>query len=223
MNEDDVAQLVKAFKENAERLGIVWTRRYGVVTAVNSSVSTYAAVQLDGPDDADPVSIDCVSICGQMVVGSRVVVDSVPPAGKFVVGVVSTARQGYKLVSQLESTVPSSLVTLTTSAQDVTSTITTTVKAGALFAAYGIFDFEFTVTGNTTCRGLLSVDGVGETEEASLDDGTVTPRATVGQNWMGTLTAGSHSFLLRALKTANVGTVRSNANCTLKLQIFEPL
>jgi hypothetical protein len=198
VKDEDVAQLVKSLKDNAERLGLIWTRRFGTVVAINPLSRTYAAVQMDSPVDA-AVPIDCVSLCGQLTVGSRVVVDSVPPAGKFVCGVLTDARPGATVTY-------SSLVTHT-------------------YCAWATFDISYTVTGVTTAVGLLVVDsGSAEPEQAILsNDGTIVVRATPGQTWSNALAAGSHTLKLRSRKTANGATVAVNTNTTLLVHVYEPL
>jgi hypothetical protein len=219
VKEEDVAQLVRSLTDNAQRLGLVWTRRYGTVITVTSR--TAVTVQMDGDDS--PTPIDCVSLVGRLIAGARVAVDSVPPSAKFVVGILAMSNAGYKLVSKT-SVIASGTVTLSTSAQDVPGVaVTVSVNAGALYTVDGVFDMEIQVTGNATMAGLLDIDTVGQTAQAILDDAGVTPRATVAQNWDGSLTAGSHTFKLRALKSAAVGTMRVNTHTTMRVCIWEPL
>jgi hypothetical protein len=224
VKDEDVAQLVKSLKDNAERLGLIWTRRFGTVVAINPLSRTYAAVQMDSPVDT-AVPIDCVSLCGQLTVGSRVVVDSVPPAGKFVCGVLTDARPGQKLVKILQATC-SGAITLTTSEQDVPgATVTYSSLVTHTYCAWATFDISYTVTGVTTAVGLLVVDsGSAEPEQAILsNDGTIVVRATPGQTWSNALAAGSHTLKLRSRKTANGATVAVNTNTTLLVHVYEPL
>jgi hypothetical protein len=87
----DVTTLVDSLKENSERLGLTWTRRFG--TVVNSTIDDVSVdVQMDNATTGtDVTSIDvskCTSIIGPLVAGQRVVVDAVPPVAKFVVGIL---------------------------------------------------------------------------------------------------------------------------------------
>lgn len=76
--------LVTALKEDAERLGLIWTRRFG--TVITTPSNTTATVLMDSAT-VSSATITCVSLV-PVRVGSRVVVDSIPPAGKFIVGTV---------------------------------------------------------------------------------------------------------------------------------------
>jgi len=84
--DEDVVALIGAVQENAQRLGLIWTLTPGAV--VDTSPLT---VRLDSPDGDTGVAIPVVSLLGDLPVGVRVMVMTVPPAGQYVVGITSPA------------------------------------------------------------------------------------------------------------------------------------
>lgn len=85
-------------------------------------------------------------------------------------------------------------------------TFTTATAANCLLVAN--FDLDASVAGATVAVGRVRVDGVTITApEAHLSGASVT-RSTAGQNWTFALSgAGSHTVLLRVLKSAAAATV----------------
>ena len=82
MRPDEVQTLTLALVDNAKRLGLLWGLRPGRVTTVAPTLT----VLCDGDQE---VSIPCDSMVGQLFVGLRVYVMSVPPSGNYVVGFLS--------------------------------------------------------------------------------------------------------------------------------------
>jgi hypothetical protein len=74
----DAQATVQAVQENAQRLGLVWTRKRATVTAEDPPM-----VVLDG--DTEPIA--ATSMVGPLGAGQRVYVDVVPPSGNFVSGI----------------------------------------------------------------------------------------------------------------------------------------
>jgi len=74
----DAQATVQAVQENAQRLGLVWTRKRATVAAEEPPM-----VVLDG--DTEPIA--ATSMVGPLGVGQRVYVDVVPPSGNFVSGI----------------------------------------------------------------------------------------------------------------------------------------
>jgi len=201
--------------ENALRLGLIWRMRMGTVTSV--STSGEAEVRLD----ADNLSIPVVSMIGYVDENDRVYVITVPPAGNFMVGKVST---GVPLqVIGAEWIAASDNLTLTTAAQLVPGTaITVNISTDFQWEVSGIFDFECSTAGNTVCVGELFLDAVvASTSQALFEVTAATDRATVTQQWAGSSTAGSHTFDLRARKSINVATVTARTtHTTMALRIY---
>jgi hypothetical protein len=78
-----VTELIKA----ADRLGLTWGLRPGVVKFVSSPYTPReASVLMDGDD----IGITVVSLIGDLVVGDRVMVERVPPAGNYAVGFLNS-------------------------------------------------------------------------------------------------------------------------------------
>lgn len=84
---------VKSMVDNAKRLGLTWGLRMGTVTGLNTSSSI--EVQMDGDDN----SITVTSIIGSQVVGARVYVISVPPAGNYIIGVANLLYPGQRIAT----------------------------------------------------------------------------------------------------------------------------
>jgi hypothetical protein len=78
---EDVTTIVDAIKTNAQRLGLTWMIRPGVVM-VTSSRPGEVAVKLD----ADEATIDVISIIGNLDVETRVWVLVIPDVGSYIIG-----------------------------------------------------------------------------------------------------------------------------------------
>ncbi len=100
---DQAGATVKAIVDNAEPLGLVWGLRPATITKT---------VPPEGILDGDSVSIGLISMVGAPLVGQRVYVLFVPPAGNYVVGFVNepTPRNVENL---LIANTPGSTVTTT--------------------------------------------------------------------------------------------------------------
>jgi hypothetical protein len=216
----DTAELIRSLKENAARLGLTWTRRYGRVQSVTGVV---ARVVLDGDDDTDQKQLDpaqahvrCNSLVGALLPGARVAVDSVPPDAHYVVGIISNPYPGRRLLSITEADATGDL-TLGTSPADVPGcSVAVTMPVAGWYKVIGVYDFQYTASGNAIAQGFLNIDTVNQTAEAHLDGGgTTTIRATVSQQWTGTLAVGAHTLKLQAQKSAAAATLRSRISHTV--------
>jgi hypothetical protein len=80
----------------ARRLGLTWGLRPGLVVDTTAAGGPYnPRVQLDGDDES--TTIIAASLAGGLAVGMRVMVMFVPPAGNYVVGIISsTSVQRYE-------------------------------------------------------------------------------------------------------------------------------
>lgn len=70
---------------NANRLGLTWQLRLATVV---DGADTSAVIALY---DSDSVNISMVSMIGALLTGMRVYVLQIPPAGNFIVGLITTA------------------------------------------------------------------------------------------------------------------------------------
>ncbi len=106
-------------------------------------------------------------------------------------------------------------VTMTTLAQDITDAdITVTVAEATPYHAIAVFDFAVNTAAATTGVGSLLLDTVALIGSAICSSVTSVGRWTVTQQWTGTLTAGSHTFQLSALKTGAGGVLVVNSPST---------
>jgi hypothetical protein len=135
--------------------------------------------------------------------GSGVILRNAAPARWITESDLGRASASPTLATGAPVAVAGTAITLTASAN------------GARFFATAFFDFQWAVAGATTAEGFLFVDGVAESGNAFFEaPATGTPRATVGQQWRGVLTAGAHSLELRASKSVAAGTVQAMATHT---------
>jgi hypothetical protein len=70
----------QAVVERAKSLGLIWNLR--MATVDDGTVAAAVTATFDG----DTVSMSMVSMAGTFVVGARVYVLIIPPAGNFIVG-----------------------------------------------------------------------------------------------------------------------------------------
>lgn len=119
----------------------------------------------------------------------------------------------------------STLSTSTTVADVVGATVTlSTAAANAIYVVNATFDcFVSTVSGTTTIQCRLDVDGVNPGREGVFCGTATGERATIHQQWRGTLaSAGSHTLKLRGLKSAAVGTYQIISGSTIiGIEIYE--
>jgi len=89
---------VRELIAQAQRLGLSWSLRPGTVQSTAAPYDPYRpAMVLDG--DADAVPMPVTSLAGPLVPGMRVMVAEVPPAGRYALGVISTADLAPRVVS----------------------------------------------------------------------------------------------------------------------------
>ena len=215
-----VGQGIATAAAMADRLGLTWQLRPATVASSTEASST-VSVLLDG----DTAPIDAVSLLGGWLqVGARVMVAAVPPAANFIVGYAMSGHVADRLTYDAIN-VASSPLTLAAMATLVPGTThTVSVTGAARYMATGIFDFDETVLGTGVAVGELYVDGSVEPvgSQALLEVKTVTDRATVTQQWSGTLAAGAHTLESYGRRTGAAGTIVANAlHTTLRVQVYE--
>ena len=210
----------QSVSKEGERLGLTWGLRPAEVVD-----STAGSAQVTILYDGDTEPIGAVSLIGELLgEGARVLAVRVPPAGNFIVGHAPT---GYVYGRMTYDTLAAASASLTLGAGDALvpgTTITVTVVNTARYNATGVFDFEETVLGTTICLGKLYVDGAihSSNRQALFAVAAVGNRATVGQQWDGTLTAGTHTLELQAARNLAAGTQRANIlHTSLRVQVFE--
>ncbi len=212
-----VSEGVKETAETAKRLGLTWTLRPGIVTATSPLTVVH-----DG--DVLQTKISMVSLVGYLTIGTRVMTEFVPPSGNFVVGKLVIGNTNAPVwMDYLIASGDTAIGTSETTVTGMGNISVTTTNPNARWEAEGIFDFEETVAGGTTCIGRLYVDGALQSATALFEVATTADRATVPQIWAGTFTsAGTHTFLPRVVKNVAAGTVVANAtNTTFRYRVYE--
>lgn len=205
---------VQTMADTGKRLGLTWALRPATVVSSDPLTALY---------DGDDKPIGMISLIGYLSIGTRVMAEFVPPAGNYVVGWFAGGDVGRPTF--LEYAVASSDTNITNVEANVPGllfTITTT-SPNARFEAEGVYDFEETVAGGSICIGRLYVDSLMQPATALLKVAATTDRATVTQQWAGTLaTAGAHTFQSRVVRSVAAGTqVANGTNTTLKVKVYE--
>jgi hypothetical protein len=169
---------------------------------VDGATPTSVTVIIDGDDQ----ELTATSLVGTLDPNQRVMIDIVPPSGMYVIGLQGTAP-GYQFLTVGEAVVSANLTLTTTPTALTGGLVTMTALSTVYYQARAVFDMEGTVAGAAIAQGFLYVDAIQQTRQALYSLNTVS-RATVAQQWSGTLTAGTHTFELYAGKSAAVATGR---------------
>jgi hypothetical protein len=94
-----ITQVTEVLRQ-ADRLGLTWGRRPGtVVFTTGLFTPRQASVVMDG----DSVGITVVSLVGDLVVGDRIMVDRVPPAGLYAIARISGPPSPFALALTSDS------------------------------------------------------------------------------------------------------------------------
>lgn len=217
-----------AIKDQAIRLGISWEMHAATVvqpiptsvpnvSPLPASKDSFVSILLDG----DTVAIQAISVIGSLGAGARVMVIQVPPSGFYVIGVLGgTAQRNLVYTTYIPT---GAALTLTTSPQTV---ITQTVPVTGAFwwEAWGNANTAETVTGTTAAILQLTVAGVVQTGHGSFNYTAGGQGATIGWAWGGFVNLTSDSqvtFILQALKSINAGTVVTDTNDSLLINIYQ--
>lgn len=208
----------EAIVDRAKALGLTWTLRPGTV---NSTSATAPNVIYDG--DTEPVGV--VSLVGNLLPDSRVMMLQVPPAGNFVLGRLNTTgSSGVKQLATFRGEVASLAdVILTTASQAITPLLTLNITSDAEYLITPNVDFDaFIAGGNNLCAATLQIDGVGLTDQIIFQENTSGVRNVLSKMWHGTLLAGSHTFQLIAVKSNATGGWATRAvGTSFVYQIFQ--
>lgn len=130
----------QALVANASRLGITWRLRLATVTELSSEDSFIA--RMDGDDE----SIQVVSMIGAQVVGARVYVITIPPAGNYAIGWVSGASSRFPGQRIETTTITTDSATFTTTETSL-ATVTPFLVTGRTYRIIWIPAFEITIDG----------------------------------------------------------------------------
>lgn len=106
-------------------------------------------------------------------------------------------------------------VNLSTSAQDATgASVSITCDVASTCIATAFFDVQGIVSGTSAFIGYFNVDGSNQSAEAILASASGSIRATVGQTWSVSLSAGVHTLKLQAKVQVDTGTEQLNTTHT---------
>ncbi len=209
--------LVQSIKDNAQRLGLVWTLSYATVN--NGDDPSNVQATFDGPQATNMSQTPLVSLIGRIGEAVRVAVMSVPPAGQYIIGTIGTATPG--LIVEASSTTGTGAIGAETT---VLTTVDKPYYAGRCYEARVLSHWVASVLNN---QGLVRVRISG--------GGTVavdmrTPLLPAAGSFVSTTICGqfqvatSRSLVFDETLTASAGTVQDVANATgiaRRLQIWD--
>jgi hypothetical protein len=201
-----IAAGIREVIDNPTRYGLIWRRV--PATVVDGSTATSVTVIIDGDDQ----ELAATSLVGTLDPGQRVMIDIVPPSGMYIVG-LQGAAPGYRFLTVGETQVSANLTLTTTPTALTGGSLSMTALSTVYYQATAFFDMESTVAGAAIAQGFLYVNTIQQARQALYSLNTVS-RATVGQQWSGTLAAGTHTFELYAGKSAALATGRCLATHT---------
>lgn len=191
----------EAIVDRAQSLGLTWTLRPGTV---NTSYATSPSVIYDG--DTEPIGV--VSLIGNLLPATRVMMLQIPPAGNFVLGALSqTGTTNVKQTATYRNdTAATADTTLTTASQNIMAATSVTITSDAEYMLTLNVDWDaFVAGGNNLCAATIQIDGVGLADQMIFQQNTSGVREVVSRTWYGTLLAGSHTFQPIAAKSLNTG------------------
>lgn len=181
MNEEEIVVLTKSIQENADRLGLIWKLTPGAVVTTDP-----LTVLTDSPDENTLASIPVMSLVGDLVVGTRVMVMSVPPAGQYVIGQLTN--------------IPRGIINANTTNNGAVATATSTTPVPVPSASWDVepeyvfrdgWVYKVTFQGGTATAGGTAMFG---TVQVRL--GSATAVGTLLCNWPDAIPAGFNNIVI---------------------------
>lgn len=222
--------LLTALPEALQRLGQTWGRT--VATVVNGADSSNMFVIFDG-DPNETIVGGVYSMIGALPADARVYVDSVPPAGQYISGLLALPTPGNLLANVVASATAEVTIAAGTGTDNPIPGLSVTVDnvpVGARWTVTTVLDIRETVLGTALMVGYLYVDGVRWTDPATATDrAVIASMSAVGQR--GTfaqqfgddefLTPGSHTFEQNIQRNTGTGTqVTGATHSTMRVQVY---
>lgn len=209
--------LVQSIKDNAQRLGLVWTLSYALVN--NGDDPTNVQATFDGPQATDMPQTPIISLIGRVGEAVRVAVISVPPAGQYIIGTIGTGTPG--LIVEASATASTGSIGAETA---VLTTVSKPFYAGRCYEARVLGNWAASVLNN---QGLIRVRISGGGTIAVDQRTPLLP--AVGSFASATLSGQFQVTTSRAIVfdetlTASAGTIVDAANATgtaRRLQIWD--
>lgn len=222
MSSQDLPQLfsvqAQAVVDRAKALGLTWTLRPGSV----DSVITGSSIKVIYDGDTEPLG--AVSLVGALLPSDRVMMLQIPPAGNYILGRIGGSITMPKSIPTFRGeVVATGDVNLTTASQNIIPALTLEISSDAEYLFTPTVDFDaFVAGGNNLCAATLQIDGVGLANQMIFQENTSGVRNTLSKTWWGTLTPGSHTFQMIAVKSLNTGGWATRAvGTSLVYQIFQ--
>lgn len=151
-----ITQITELLRQ-ADRLGLTWGRRPGTVQSTTGLfTTTQASVIMDGDD----VGITVVSLIGPLVVGDRVMVDRVPPAGLYAMALLDDNGGPFTVSDTSNSgVIIGETVSLTITDAVLRVGVAYELVAGAVVEAASLTPVRYQLRKGSTVAGTLWATG----------------------------------------------------------------
>jgi len=191
--------------DNANRLGLTW--RLSIGTVMEASSSNRLLVILDG----DEAEISVTSMMGEVTVGRRVYVVSIPPSGNYVIGSVSQIFPGQRIATTTETTISAGFTTET-----IINTVTAELVSGRTYAI-GLFTGIVSTIAGDNAEYRIREDSVAGTQLQVIRRDLLATNITEVVFLYAQYTAvatGSKTFVGTGFRQAGTGTLTRNSSAT---------
>jgi len=143
---------IQSLVENASRLGITWKLSLGTIQTTGLTPTVLV--------DGDEIPIGAVPMCGNLKIGSRVYVMSLPPSGNYIVGQVAERESDTLTISFASATTFTQAVVFERPFLDVPIVLTNINASSSTTRPWISRAFDITTTGFTLW--LFSGDGLAD-------------------------------------------------------------
>lgn len=218
MSADEVFTGIEAMADQFRRLGIMWRLVKGTVFNAAGNSPTLTLVTLDGDDDPS----NCLSMIGEVAVGTRVYVMVVPPQGNYIVGLGTVGsvlnENGVGAASATDSTTSATYVDMVGASTSFSFTkgssgtrLKVTMNVGAFISG----------AANTRPGFAVSIGGV----DYDVVGMTINPLAThtinAGFVYLSGITAGTYTVQGRWRRISGTGTLARNSEDPVAISVLE--
>lgn len=214
---DLISAGAQALVTNASRLGITWRLRLATVAAGSASSEDFFLARMDGDDE----TILVISMIGSQVVGTRVYVITIPPAGNYAIGWVSGSSgrfPGQRIATAVETTDSG-----TFTAETEIGSITATLVTGRTYQVLCNAQVSSSVANDTVLIRLREDTVAGTTIALNTGDvhttGNIPTICSVEAEYVA-LVDGDKTFVVSAQRLTGTGNIRREAAPIAAEQLF---
>lgn len=207
----------QAIKENAKRLGLIWSLRPGTVQELDGS-NGWASVIFDG----DTVALGALSLVGAVVAGQRVMGMAVPPGGNFIIGGLEPFAPHVTNVygqSPVTTTVSGAFVDMGTVSPVQFSYTKYSDNTDILISAH----IQFFITGPVATQGVFALTNGTQIAEISrmMLNVASSHTQTSGVSRLVGVQAGIHTMNIQWARLAGAGILSATADDTISISLQE--